>query len=460
MCICQPPQIPGDDRRPCQPPRLCPRIRGAVGRVQPRGECVPDPAGELTGLGVGAGQFVDSFRAAQAPGEIEAGAGAGTCLLAGQAGEIRASRRGEHLQGVGGIDLVTGATDVSREQPYVVGAVPIDGVGEPGVQPPPHHHRHQVVRRLGEHRMHDPVPEAASSGVFHDEAGGAQAGDPLDEVVGHVAQEDVLNRAATHGEHVKYPSRGRRQRLDSAAEQGAHERRYLGRRCRTQDPASAGAEEHARLDQPEDHRADEERDAPGPAYQHLPQRGRSRTVEHRSGEVPDRCHVQPGELNRGQRLGALQRRDQLAQLLVDLVGAVRDEEQAALPGQRPRGRGRPVKESSPGRRPGSRCAAARRTARWRSCPPASTVRPCCWISRLCARSAQAPCGSCCPAGGPGSRRSRRRGPPDRPRPVPDRPVDRTRTLFGQVMWYVAATAGLFALGAFLGRNLGYGVAFV
>lgn len=40
------------------------------------------------------------------------------------------------------------------------------------------------------------------------------------------------------------------------------------------------------------------------------------------------------------------------------------------------------------------------------------------------------------------------------------PVDRTRTLFGQVMWYVAATAGLFALGAYLGRNLGYGVAIV
>jgi hypothetical protein len=28
-----------------------------------------------------------------------------------------------------------------------------------------------------------------------------------------------------------------------------------------------------------------------------------------------------------------------------------------------------------------------------------------------------------------------------------RAVDRTRALFGQVMWYVAATAGLFALGA-------------
>ena len=40
-----------------------------------------------------------------------------------------------------------------------------------------------------------------------------------------------------------------------------------------------------------------------------------------------------------------------------------------------------------------------------------------------------------------------------------RPVDRTRTLFGQVMWYVAATAGLFALGAYLGRNLAVGVAF-
>jgi hypothetical protein len=39
-------------------------------------------------------------------------------------------------------------------------------------------------------------------------------------------------------------------------------------------------------------------------------------------------------------------------------------------------------------------------------------------------------------------------------------VDRTRSLFGQVMWYVAATAGLIALGAYLGRNVGYGVAIV
>src|ERR1700739_3900252 len=38
--------------------------------------------------------------------------------------------------------------------------------------------------------------------------------------------------------------------------------------------------------------------------------------------------------------------------------------------------------------------------------------------------------------------------------------NRTRSLFGQVMWYVAATAGLFALGAYLGRNLGNGWAFV
>ena len=34
--------------------------------------------------------------------------------------------------------------------------------------------------------------------------------------------------------------------------------------------------------------------------------------------------------------------------------------------------------------------------------------------------------------------------------------DRTRTLFGQTMWYVAATAGFFALGAYLGRNLSEG----
>ncbi|HZC93765.1 MAG TPA: Bax inhibitor-1 family protein, partial [Mycobacterium sp.] len=38
--------------------------------------------------------------------------------------------------------------------------------------------------------------------------------------------------------------------------------------------------------------------------------------------------------------------------------------------------------------------------------------------------------------------------------------NRTRTLFGQVMWTVAVTAGLFALGAYLGRNLGNGLALV
>ena len=38
--------------------------------------------------------------------------------------------------------------------------------------------------------------------------------------------------------------------------------------------------------------------------------------------------------------------------------------------------------------------------------------------------------------------------------------NRTRTLFGQVMWSVATTAGLFAVGAYLGRNLGNGVALV
>jgi FtsH-binding integral membrane protein len=37
--------------------------------------------------------------------------------------------------------------------------------------------------------------------------------------------------------------------------------------------------------------------------------------------------------------------------------------------------------------------------------------------------------------------------------------DRTRTLFGQVMLYVAVTAGFFALGSYLGRNLGHGWAF-
>ena len=38
--------------------------------------------------------------------------------------------------------------------------------------------------------------------------------------------------------------------------------------------------------------------------------------------------------------------------------------------------------------------------------------------------------------------------------------DRTRTLFGQTMGYVAITAGFFALGSYLGRNLSHGWAFV
>ncbi len=38
--------------------------------------------------------------------------------------------------------------------------------------------------------------------------------------------------------------------------------------------------------------------------------------------------------------------------------------------------------------------------------------------------------------------------------------DDTHTLFGQTMGYVAATAGFFALGAYVGRDLSYGWAFV
>jgi modulator of FtsH protease len=38
--------------------------------------------------------------------------------------------------------------------------------------------------------------------------------------------------------------------------------------------------------------------------------------------------------------------------------------------------------------------------------------------------------------------------------------DQTRTLFGQTMGYVAITTGFFALGAYLGRNLGHGWAIV
>jgi modulator of FtsH protease len=38
--------------------------------------------------------------------------------------------------------------------------------------------------------------------------------------------------------------------------------------------------------------------------------------------------------------------------------------------------------------------------------------------------------------------------------------DQTHTLFGQTMGYVALTAGFFALGAYAGRNMSHGLAFV
>jgi FtsH-binding integral membrane protein len=38
--------------------------------------------------------------------------------------------------------------------------------------------------------------------------------------------------------------------------------------------------------------------------------------------------------------------------------------------------------------------------------------------------------------------------------------DRTRTLFGQTMSYVAVTAALFALGAYAGRDMSYGLGFI
>ena len=40
------------------------------------------------------------------------------------------------------------------------------------------------------------------------------------------------------------------------------------------------------------------------------------------------------------------------------------------------------------------------------------------------------------------------------------PQDKTHALFAQTMGFVAATAALFALGAYLGRDLAYGVGFV
>jgi FtsH-binding integral membrane protein len=40
------------------------------------------------------------------------------------------------------------------------------------------------------------------------------------------------------------------------------------------------------------------------------------------------------------------------------------------------------------------------------------------------------------------------------------PQDQTRTLFAQTMGYVAGIAALFAVGAYLGRDLAYGAGFV
>ena len=61
------------------------------------------------------------------------------------------------------------------------------------------------------------------------------------------------------------------------------------------------------------------------------QGGGGRTVEQRLSKVLHLGGFQTGKLNQGQRLEALQRTQQLAQLIAGLVGTVCDEEQAAPP---------------------------------------------------------------------------------------------------------------------------------
>jgi hypothetical protein len=94
------------------------------------------------------------------------------------------------------------------------------------------------------------------------------------------------------------------------------------------------AEQATGLQQAEHDGAHEERNAPGSAYQHVAQLGRRRAAEHPRGKVTDRGGVQGGQLHQGQHLDALQRRQQLAQLLAGLVGPVRDQDQAAAARER------------------------------------------------------------------------------------------------------------------------------
>jgi hypothetical protein len=94
---------------------------------------------------------------------------------------------------------------------------------QPGVQLLPHDDRNHIVGHLGQHRMHNPICQAAVPGVLHHQIGSAQLGDSFDEVVGHVIHEHVLCRSAAHGKHIQHPPRAWRERLDLVAQQGAHQ---------------------------------------------------------------------------------------------------------------------------------------------------------------------------------------------------------------------------------------------
>jgi hypothetical protein len=62
--------------------------------------------------------------------------------------------------------------------------------------------------------VHHPIRQAAFFGVLSDEAGRAQLGDSLDDVVRHVFEQHMLRNTARHREQVHHLSRGRWEHLD------------------------------------------------------------------------------------------------------------------------------------------------------------------------------------------------------------------------------------------------------
>ena len=137
------------------------RIRRAVGRRYPGGQGILDPAG---GSQASAYAPASSSRARWRPRRRARSRPAPAFAQASspaRRARSAAGRHGEHVQGTGRIDLITGGANMSGEQSHVIGRRRSTALGELGVQLPLHDERQHVVGHLGKHRVHHPVGQVA-----------------------------------------------------------------------------------------------------------------------------------------------------------------------------------------------------------------------------------------------------------------------------------------------------------